>query len=185
MPIYRCFLILFLILSLSWSKPLYATHIVGGEMNYTCLGNDQYEITLTIFRDCFNGDPNAWFDDPASIGVFNSDNVLLQQILIPLMGNDTLQPVLENPCLVIPPDVCVHTTVYRTVVELPPIIGGYQLAYQRCCRNRTIVNIIDPLASGATYGVTISEKALLECNSNPKFKEWPPNLYLCQRTHFL
>ena len=157
---------------------LHATHIVGGEMNYTCLGDNQYEITLTIFRDCYNGNPNAWFDDPASIGVFNSDNVLLQQILIPLMGNDTLNPVLSNDCLVVPPDVCVHTTTYRATVELPPLIGGYQLAYQRCCRNQTIVNIIDPLDSGATYGVTISERALLECNSNPKFSAWPP-IYIC------
>ena len=157
---------------------LHATHIVGGEMNYTCLGDNQYEITLTIFRDCYNGNPNAWFDDPASIGVFNSDNLLLQEILIPLMGNDTLDPVLSNECLVVPPDVCVHTTTYRAVVELPPLIGGYQLAYQRCCRNQTIVNIIDPLDSGATYGVTISERALLECNSNPKFSAWPP-IYIC------
>lgn len=178
MPFNRFLYSIVLIYCLFWGKTLHATHIVGGEMNYTCLGNDQYEITLTIFRDCFNGNPNAWFDDPASVGVFNADNELLQQILIPLMGNDTLNPVLDNPCLVIPPDVCVHTTTYRTIVELPPIIGGYQLAYQRCCRNRTIVNIIDPLASGATYGVTISERALLECNSNPKFKEWPP-IYIC------
>lgn len=155
-----------------------ATHIVGGEMNYTCLGNNEYEITLTIFRDCYNGNPNAWFDDPASIGVFDVNNNLLNNILIPLMGNDTLDPVLNSECLVAPPDVCVHTTTYRTVVELPPIIGGYQLAYQRCCRNQTIVNIIDPLASGATYGVTISEQALLECNSNAKFQEWPP-IYIC------
>ena len=155
-----------------------ATHIVGGEMNYTCLGDNQYEISLTIFRDCFNGNPDAWFDDPASIGVFNSDNELLDQILIPLMGNDTLDPVLSDPCLVVPPNVCVHTTTYTATVVLPPLIGGYQLAYQRCCRNQTILNIIDPLASGATYGVTISETALLECNSNPKFNDWPP-IYIC------
>lgn len=147
-------------------------------MNYTCLGNDQYEITLTIFRDCYNGNPNAWFDDPASIGIFDVNNNLLNSILIPLMGNDTLDPVLNSECLVVPPDVCVHTTTYRTTVNLPPIVGGYQLAYQRCCRNQTIVNIIDPLASGATYGVTISEQALLECNSNAKFQEWPP-IYIC------
>lgn len=147
-------------------------------MNYTCLGNNQYEITLTIFRDCFNGNPNAWFDDPASIGVFDVNNNLLNNILIPLTKNDTLDPVLNSECLVVPPNVCVHTTTYSTIVELPPLIGGYQLAYQRCCRNQTIVNIIDPLASGATYGVTISEQALLECNSNPKFQEWPP-IYIC------
>ena len=86
---------------------LQATHIVGGEMNYTCLGNDEYEITLTIFRDCYNGNPNAWFDNPASIGVFDEDNVLLQEILLPLMNNDTLNPVLTSECLVVPPDVCV------------------------------------------------------------------------------
>lgn len=155
-----------------------ATHIVGGEMNYTCLGDNRYEITLTIFRDCFFGDPNAWFDNPASIGVFNAENELLGQILVPLMNNDTLNPVLSGECFVVPPSVCVHTTTYRAQVELPIIPGGYQLAYQRCCRNQTILNIVEPLASGATYGVTISERALRECNSNPKFKDWPP-IYVC------
>ena len=155
-----------------------ATHIVGGEMNYTCLGNNEYEITLTIFRDCYNGNPNAWFDNPASIGIFDSQNRLLEEVLIPLMNNDTLDPVLSSECLVVPPNVCVHTTTYRTTINLPPIPGGYQLAYQRCCRNQTIANIIGPLDTGATYGVTISERALEECNSNPKFQQWPP-IYIC------
>jgi gliding motility-associated-like protein len=165
-------------LILFWPLAGKATHIVGGEMNYTCLGNDQYEITLTIFRDCYYGNPLAWFDNPASIGIFNADNQLLQQVLVPLMGNDTLNPILTSECLVVPPSVCVHTTTYRTVVTLPPIAGGYQLAYQRCCRNQTIANIIDPLSTGATYGVNISEEALLACNSNPKFQQWPP-IYIC------
>jgi len=144
-------------------------------MTYTCLGNNQYEVILTVFRDCINGNPNAFFDNPASIGIFDVDNNLITsvanngQILIELMNDDTLNPVLTNPCLVVPPNVCVHTSTYRSVVELPFRLGGYQLAYQRCCRNQTIVNIIDPLASGATYGVTITEEALLECNSSAKF----------------
>lgn len=158
--------------------PADATHIVGGEMNYTCLGNDEYEITLTIFRDCFYGNPNAWFDNPGSIGIFNADNEFLLEIQVPLMNNDTLQPTLSGECFVVPPDVCVHTTTYTTVVTLPPVIGGYQLSYQRCCRNQTIANIIDPLGTGATYGLTISEQALLECNSSPQFVQWPP-LYIC------
>ncbi len=174
----RFTIIAFLIVLGALPLQLRATHIVGGEMNYTCLGNDEYEITLTVFRDCFNGNPQAWFDDPASIGIFNADNELLDDIRIELMGNDTLDPVLTSECLVVPPDVCVHTTTYRVIVELPPIPGGYQLAYQRCCRNQTIVNIIDPLDTGATFGVTISEKALEQCNSSPKFKDWPP-IYIC------
>jgi len=171
-------LVLPILLIAGFILPARATHIVGGEMTYTCLGNNQYEITLTIFRDCFYGNPNAWFDNPASIGVFNSSNQLLFEILVPLMNNDTLNPVLSDECLVVPPWVCVHTTTYRTTAELPPIIGGYQLAYQRCCRNQTILNIVDPLATGATYGVTITEQALLECNSSAKFQQWPP-LFIC------
>lgn len=157
---------------------LRATHIVGGELNYSCLGNNEYEITLTIYRDCFYGNPNAYFDNPASIGVFDVNNVLLQNIQVPLMEDDTLSPVLTNECLVVPPDVCVHTTTYRTIVTLPPVIGGYQLAYQRCCRNQTIANIVDPLSTGATYAVTITEQALLSCNSSPRFSTWPP-IYIC------
>ncbi|HMN91352.1 MAG TPA: gliding motility-associated C-terminal domain-containing protein [Saprospiraceae bacterium] len=161
-----------------------ATHIVGGEMNYTCLGDDRYEITLTIFRDCFYGDPLAWFDNPASIGIFDQQNRLVGQVLVALMGNDTLSPVLRVQCFVAPPSVCVHTTTYRTTVTLPFREGGYQLAYQRCCRNQTIQNIINPLASGATFGVTISETALRACNSSPKFKSWPP-IYICANEPFL
>lgn len=153
-----------------------ATHIVGGELNYRCLGNDQYEISLTVFRDCFNGIP--FFDDPASIGVFDSSNTFLFQSLVDFSSDDTLDPVLFNPCLVIPPDVCVHRTTYLDTLHLPFLVGGYQLAYQRCCRNITIANIIDPDATGATYYTFISELALTSCNSNAVFQEWPP-VYIC------
>lgn len=167
-----------LLLLMVGAAELKATHIVGGEMRYRCLGNNEYEITLVIFRDCFYGNPQAWFDDPASIGVFNSSNILLRQILVAPMGNDTLQPVLNNECFVAPPSVCVHTTTYRDTVNLEPISGGYTLAYQRCCRNQTIANIVNPLATGATYSVTISETALQQCNNSPQFNQWPP-IYIC------
>ncbi len=157
-----------------------ATHIVGGEMTYTCLGNNQYEIELRIFRDCVNGNP--YFDTFAKIGIYrgDSDTLLLDSLFIPFtfMRDDTLNPVLYDSCLVIPPDVCVHTTFYIDTVTLPIIPEGYKLIYQRCCRNGTINNIVAPLNTGATFGVNISEKALNECNSSAKFNQWPP-IYIC------
>ena len=165
----------------------WATHIVGGEMNYRCLGNDQYEIQLTIFRDCDTGVPD--FDDPASIGFYAYDAITntyfldtgvgqLGQLLIPKMNDDTLNPILSDPCKVVPPNVCVNTSTYIDTISLPFREGGYTLAYQRCCRNQSILNIIDPLDTGATYPIEISETALLECNSNAVFNEWPP-IYIC------
>ncbi len=167
----------FIFLLLTWNNGQ-ATHIVGGEMRYKCLGDNEYEINLTIFRDCFNGSPQALFDDPAAIGIYDAQGLLVDSLFIPLMNNDTLDPILSSECFLVPPDVCVHTTTYSSTVTLPPIIGGYQLIYQRCCRNQTLNNIVDPLDTGATYGVGISEKALLECNNSPVFNAWPP-IYIC------
>jgi len=176
------FILLFIFPKISW-----ATHIVGGEMNYRCLGNDQYEITLTVFRDCDTGIPD--FDDPASIGIYGYNSIsnsffldtdvgMSGQLLIPVMNNDTLDPTLFDSCLVVPPNVCVNTTTYIDTVFLPFQEGGYTLAYQRCCRNQSILNIVGPLDTGATYPITIGETSLNECNSNAVFNEWPP-IYIC------
>jgi gliding motility-associated-like protein len=169
---FRAALAILLTASLHFS--LFATHIVGGELTYECLGNDQYAITLTVYRDCYTGQPP--FDDPASIGVFDKDWNLTQNILIPLnhLSNDTLPIILSNPCLIAPPDVCVHRTIYQATITLPKKPGGYTLVYQRCCRNMLIHNIIDPLHTGASFTVQISEKALNECNNGAVFKHWPP-----------
>jgi len=157
---------------------LKATHIVGGSLTYTCLGNDNYEVQLTVYRDCFYADPLALFDDPAYIGVFDQNNILVGNLQLPLLYQDTIPPVLNDPCLFVPADVCVETTTYRGVINLPFIAGGYQLAYERCCRNETILNIVDPLNAGAVFSTFIAETALRECNSSAKFTEWPP-LFVC------
>jgi len=113
-----------------------ASHIVGGEITFECLGNNQYRIILDVYRDCFYGDPTAYFDDPARVGIFNDNNFLVQQVNMPFTGqDDTLSAIFSDPCLFDPGDVCVHTTRYEKVVTLPPISGGYKLVYQRCCRN--------------------------------------------------
>ncbi|MCO6484633.1 MAG: PKD domain-containing protein, partial [Saprospiraceae bacterium] len=153
-----------------------ATHIVGGEMNYRCLGNQQFEVILTVYRDCYYGVP--FFDNPASVGVFDAGGNLVNNLLIPFVKDDTLKPVLTGDCFILPPSACVHTTTYRSVVTLPVSPGGYTLAYQRCCRNQTILNIEQPDSTGATFSIFLSEEALIECNSSPVFKEWPP-IYIC------
>ncbi|BDS12475.1 T9SS type B sorting domain-containing protein [Aureispira anguillae] len=158
-----------------------ATHIVGGEMNYRCLGNDQYEISLTVFRDCDAGVP--WFDDPASIGVYDGQtNAYLFQQLVYWDNaiNDTLDIYLPDSCLIVPSNVCIHTTTYTDTITLPFRASGYTIAYQRCCRNYDIVNIVNATGNeaGATYWTHISSAALQGCNNSAVFREWP-RVYLC------
>ena len=155
-----------------------ATHIVGGEIGYRCLGGNQYEITLRVFRDCFNADPTALFDDPGVIGVYASNGLRLSNISLRPIGNDTLREGLDSCYTSFINSVCVHTTVYRTVITLNPRVGGYHFVYQRCCRNTTISNIVNPAEAGATYDILLTEAAMQKCNSSPVVNRWPP-VYVC------
>jgi gliding motility-associated-like protein len=160
---------------------LYATHIVGGEITYRSLGNNRYEITLRVYRDCING--AIGFDDPASIGIFDRDGTLIDDLRLAFVSS---QPVTNplNACFTSSSPVCVETTTYTTIVTLKPKLGGYRFVYQRCCRNKTINNIIDPVNTGATYDILLSETAMARNNNSPRFsEEWPP-IYICSTLPF-
>lgn len=169
--------ILALFLTIGGWQTAYATHIIGGEMNYKCLGNDQYEISLTVYRDCFLGE--APLDDTAYVAAYNIDGQLVQTLPILLGHIDTINQV--DACLVIPPNICVETTTYVDTITLQNRVGGYRLVYQRCCRNGTILNIVDPLNTGATYDILLSETAMATCNSSPVLSEWPPTFVCVNR----
>ncbi|MDX1910624.1 MAG: gliding motility-associated C-terminal domain-containing protein [Saprospiraceae bacterium] len=155
---------------------LLATHIVGGEITYRCLSNELYEITLTVYRDCYNGVPD--FDNPAIIGVYENspDSILIKKLSLGYntFSNDTLPVVLNNPCLTAPPNVCVHKATYRIITTLPFNPVGYLLVYQRCCRNRLIRNLPDPLNTGISFVAEISPEAQMQCNDAATFINWPP-----------
>jgi len=163
---------------------LSASHVVGGQITYKCLGNDRYQVTLEFRRDCFLGDPLAQFDDPVHLGIFDSEGNMVfnvgnaGQLIIDFSDDDTLNEILTSECRVLGDDVCVQTTTYAKEITLPFREGGYTIAYQRCCRNASINNIVDPSQNGATYFAVISEKSLMTCNSSPRFNQWP-DVYIC------
>jgi len=96
-----------------------ATHIVGGELNYTYLGNDDYQIRLIVYRDCFNGVPP--FDNPASIGIFNSNNILVQNVFVDITNEANIPNLINSPCLQPPNNICYEYAEYITTVHLPAI----------------------------------------------------------------
>lgn len=179
-PLFRALLILTVFLL---GTPASATHIVGGEMNYRYLGNNVYRISLTVYRDCYNGVPP--FDNPASVGIFNAiTNTLVREKFFTLQNIDTVPPTINSPCFIPPTDVCYERTVYTDTLVLPPSPGGYILAYQRCCRNQTILNIVTPDATGATYEAWIAGTGTFSQNSNPVFTLWPPP-FICAGLPFV
>ena len=92
-------------------------------------------------------------------------------------------PSLDNPCIQEPTDVGTQATSYVFEYTFDVINTSYQIAYQRCCRNETITNLIDPGDTGAVFSVTISPEAQALGNSSPSFNDFPP-LFLCANSDF-
>ena len=157
-------LVVVILLMLSYGE-IKATHIVGADMSFQCLGNDFYEVTLIVRRDCINGADDAPFDNPASVGIFdafgNPLNFLgsLGQVLLPFTGKTEIGANRPD-CGYFGGPVCVEEAVYKNRVYLPFRAKGYILAYERCCRNVTLNNIIDPLETGTAKFVCLTETTL-------------------------
>ncbi len=157
-----------------------ATHLVGGEIFYEYLGNDNYGITLIVYRDCGPANANnTQFDSNVALGIFDLQNdFLVESVNIQLFSSNIEQvPVeLENPCFILPPDLCVERATYYEVVNLPPNPNGYYVIHQRCCRNPSIDNLVNPNATGVTLYTEIPGTNLVgqEFNNSARFDNFPP-----------
>lgn len=156
-------------------------------MGYKYLGNNQYKIRLDLYIDCQNGNPSAIQSDAtAYIGVFNGQTRNM-------IGGYPKQVNRQGPkrvvktnynCIVQAPNACVDQYWYEVTFTLPPITGGYYISFQRCCRNGSINNLIDPGGTGANYWTLIPDPRTLSNkkeNNSAVFKELPPN-FLCTNT---
>lgn len=175
----RFFQIFFIVISLMVSTFSSASHIIGGEMFYDCLGNDEYQITVKLYRDC--NSTGAAFDPSMQIGIFGTNNPSSVNTFVyaSFPGSNNIPINFSNPCLTAPGDVCVEVAVYTKVVTLSPIAGGYDIVYQRCCRGPSIQNLTTPEAEGITLTTHIPGTEGDPCNSSPRFNDFPP-LIICQ-----
>lgn len=168
---YLSFLLIFFI-----SNNLNATHLIGGEMNYQYKGQDQYDISLTVYRDCYLG--QAAYDVPAYVLVYDGDGTFLGYFSVNGEPEIKLPIEITDACYTAPPDICVEKKIYQFTGSLPINSTGYYLSYQRCCRNNSILNIYDDkvnsvIVSGMNLYTFIPPLEKLQ-NSNPVFNEYPP-----------
>jgi len=157
-----------------------ATHIVGGELNYTYLGNDSVYVKVKVYRDSINADP--YFDTPMRLYVYDSSDAFVSMYLVPLPDVKLVIPQIEDSCFVEPPNVLVDFVIYEDTLYIPGITTGWTMAYFRCCRNDQILNIesVDFLSgdtlpgekTGAVYPAIIPDLTIW--NSNPEFNTFPP-----------
>jgi gliding motility-associated-like protein len=167
---------------LFFSQDIRALHIIGGDVVYKCMGIDTikrevtYRIIFTMYRDSkSNGAP---FDNPASFGIYRGSGN--SWVWVRTVSNIRVQQIkdidiqTDNPCILVPVNVGVQSGLYIFDIVLPIIDQTYLISFQRCCRNNTILNLVDPGGTGAAFTTEISPEAQKSCNNSPTFKSFPP-----------
>lgn len=164
------------LLGIAWSGSLQATHIVGGDMYYVCTGPGKYAFEIIIYRECQSG---STFDGAPNISVFKASSPTAIQNLTastPLISEVPINDI--DPCLSIPPDICLQKLVSRFNLTLPLINRSYYVVHQSCCRNNGVSNLVDSGDEGSTYIVELNGSAQSKCNNSAVFENFPPPL-LC------
>ena len=157
---------------LAFSLEVKSEHIIGGEMYYECNGDGTYTFTMKLYRDCNSS--GAEFDNPANFAVFNDNNILITQVQEFVLSEQEIDPNFNSPCLEFPPDICVEEGTYEFTLTLDTDVSGYQVVYQRCCRNQTVQNLDNPGAQGLTIVAEVPSTNDAVCNSSPVFNNFPP-----------
>lgn len=181
-----------LLIAMSVSKAS-ATHLIGSEMYYVDLGNGEYLITLKVYRECGPANTEGTgFDDDIILGVFNPlTGSQIDQYSV-FLNNSTVQNVpivMTNPCGTPPPDLCVEEATYTQTIYLGSSPNGFDVLWQRCCRNPTISNLQNFGGTdnpGMTTTIHIpgtNQLSSNENNSSPVFQEFPP-VALCANFEF-
>ncbi|MEL6671933.1 MAG: gliding motility-associated C-terminal domain-containing protein [Bacteroidota bacterium] len=167
-----------------------ARHLVGGELIYRCLGKDangdnRYLITVLVYRDCratANSSTNTPFDDLINVYVYRASD--LSPMMTQPIGLDDQEDVVltsADTCVAPPTNLCYARGIYETEIVLPDDPNGYHLVWGRCCRNESIVNLVNPGAQGMALTAKIPNTAL--CNNSPVFTQNLPT-YICINDRF-
>lgn len=181
----KFFLVLLAMLCLG--STMHATHIVGGDLSYVYLGNNTYQFTFNIYRDCLppsqgGGSPAALQqDNPVYFSFFQGSS--FYDIDSFSYSSVILVPVnFSNDCINNPPNTCISRMQFIFNKVLPPSNIGYTVLTQRCCRNETLNNINNPGTTGATYYCKIPPVPY-HVNNSAAFINYPPQV-ICVNNPF-
>jgi gliding motility-associated-like protein len=172
----------FIIAFIITTTEAHASHAQGADLTYRCLGGNQYELTLSFYRDC--GGVNA----PNSVTIDCSSNSCNQSFTA------TLFPIPNTGVDVTP--ICPNVTtqcnggqypgvqewIYRGNVTLPVQCIDWVFSFTLCCRNAAITTIQNPGGQNIYVQATLNNLSF-PCDNSPIFSNRPIP-YVCIGQNF-
>jgi len=154
------------------SQQLKASHAMGADLTYECMGGNAYKIRVSFYRDCIG------INAPTSVYV-NIKSAICGQNLgvscspIPGTGQQVtyLCPTAQSTCNG-GTFTGIQEWIYEGIVTLPMQCTDWSFSYTLCCRNAAITTISSP-GSNTFYIYATLNNTISPCNSSPTFSNKP------------
>lgn len=172
---------------LLFSQQSVAEHIMGGNVDFRYVGGDRYRLGVRVVIDCEHSNEVAWYEnDGINIGMYSkTTNQLVDQFLVQLMEGkgEEVKPTRDDCDLGI--TFCMMVLSYYDTLEFDPQVytdeAGYYFSWERCCRNKNVVNIVNPDETGIAFYAEVPPFSIR--NSLPRVRNIPLTL-LCNERLF-
>jgi hypothetical protein len=144
-----------------------ATHLIGGNIQYRCLGGNDYEINLYLYSDCNAINvPNTAFINANSLSCASNLNFQLNKL-----STTDVTAICSSQ-----PSACdggtgsfgYHLHHYSDTVTITANCADWVLSYSTCCRYGT-TNLQNTSAANL-YFETLLDNLNISCNSSPVFQ---------------
>ncbi len=153
--------LLFTFFLLLRSINLSATHITSTHIDYQCLGNDQYLITVQIIQGCgMAWGTTAYFHLDNDCGYTNPPAQEAQMINQTVLYDNTCDPIMDTSCYG-GLGAGYELVEYEAIVTLPPC-DSWTISYSSCCLSYGS-NLVS--TSENIYVESIINSASDSCNS--------------------
>lgn len=164
--------------ALLWQTEAQATHAMGGELTYECIGPNLYRVRLNFYRDC-NG--VAAPSNCTNGRQFRMRSTQCGATITPCFGLEGVEIV--TPICLSAVDRCtssqgqygIQRFRYSTVVDLSQWAGcgtDWIIDWDLCCRNNAITSLNNP--GGRNLYLTASlNNTLQPCNNSPRYLNDP------------
>ena len=156
-------------------KEARGSHAMGVDLTYICLGNGQYVITVSFYRDCTPPAINA----PASVPIVLTSSCGTMNPILPMVSwqeISSLCPTAISSCQGGPEPGC-EQYIYSDTITVPPC-ADWVFSFTHCCRNGLITNLFNPAGQNMYVQATLNNTGP-NCNSSPIFTTLPVP-YICE-----
>ena len=170
--------LLVLLAGLAPLKEAHATHAMGGDITYDCIGPDLYKVTLSFYRDCNGVAAPTNCNNGLSFEVSSSQCGANFNACFSLDSVDIITPICVTAL-----DACVDPNGqygveryrYSAIIDLSAWSGcgtDWNIEWELCCRNNAITSLQNP-GNQRLYLSATMDNTLAACNNAPDFLNDP------------